>query len=72
MDGFEFLNLKRQSAKLNDIQTLIMSGEESLNLQIYDEFESILSKPLNMSSVVHAVERMFEGIPALLSRSVSY
>jgi two-component system sensor histidine kinase/response regulator len=58
MDGKMFLDLKKQSAKLKDIPTIMMTAEDDIEfLKANTNLCEILVKPLSMGSLLSAVVR---------------
>lgn len=58
MNGFTFLNFKRQIAKVREIPTVIMTGEEDTAiLRLQTSHAEILKKPLTLKSVLAAIDQ---------------
>ena len=58
MDGTTFLGLKRGTARLRNIPTVVMSGDEDIELRrIETNADDILKKPLNIRSLLEVLER---------------
>lgn len=58
LDGVGFRELQRIDERLKDIPVVLMTGEE--NLEFYRNqlgLRDVLSKPLNVASLIEAIER---------------
>lgn len=60
MDGYDFIKLKKQISRFNDIPVVVMTGEDdSEGLSSSGQAHNILRKPLSMLSVIETVARNF-------------
>lgn len=58
LDGVGFRELQRIDERLKDIPVVLMSGEENLELyRVQLGLQDVLSKPLNVASLIEAIER---------------
>ena len=57
MDGLAFLTIKSETEKFKDIITLVMSGDEDAEALTANRAREVLRKPLNISSVLAALDQ---------------